>query len=227
MEDTKSGDNCNATKTNNTLDLADNRASVDDDRIECINSCYLDNIFKIAVDHVTELSESHLKESKTQFVSCFSEVFKNFIEENVTVKGLPWVANKETLSKEEKEEQKQETTDALLSKLSKTLETTSRKRKTISNQCSKVYSMQLKHERQNLKKAKIDHSVTLPTTSFPRPVREEKYNELVEVCNNINYTLQQVMNLNEAQEKIEFANRVMKQQEPYLEALHDTGYQSD
>lgn len=44
----------------------------------------------------------------------------------------------------------EETTDALLSKLSKTLEKTAEKRKSIPRKCCMVYGKKSMHERQNL-----------------------------------------------------------------------------
>ncbi|GFT05209.1 uncharacterized protein NPIL_33021 [Nephila pilipes] len=219
------------TKTTSSLDYVDNKKIVDDDRIECSNSRHLDNILDVAVRHVTVLAESHLTESKNQFISRFKEVFKNTIEENVTVNGLPWVINKDNLSIDEKQEQNQETADALLSKLSNTLENTAHKRKHFPKQCCRVYSKQLMCERQNLKKAKIEHSTLLSTISFPRPPYSDKTNELSSVCEKINLAQRQIQAqveaLHQIQKKSEIAHNIVKEQKPHLEHLYDTGYISD
>ncbi|GFT05217.1 uncharacterized protein NPIL_33051 [Nephila pilipes] len=220
-----------ATETTSSLDDLDNKRTVDDDRIECSNSRYLDNILEVAVRHVTLLAESHLTESKSQFISRFTEVFKNTIEGNVTVNGLPWIINKDNLSTDEKQEQKQETTDALLSKLSNTLENTAHKRKHFPKQCCRVYSMQLKHERQNLKKAKIEHSISLSTTSFPRFLYSDTTNELSAVCENITLAQNQIQaqaeTMHQKQKKIKIAHNILKEQKSDLGHLYDTGYTSE
>ncbi|GFY73898.1 uncharacterized protein TNIN_63881 [Trichonephila inaurata madagascariensis] len=203
----------------------------DDDRIECSNSRHLDKILAVAINHVTKLADSHLTEGKSHFISRFTEVFKNTIQENVTVNGLPWVANKETLSTDEKEEQKQETKDALLSKLSNALENTAHKRKHTPKQCSRVYSMQLKHERQNLKKAKIEHCVSIPTASFPSSSYSDRTEELVTVCESMTSAKRNIQEqeekLHEIQEKIKFIDNIVKQQKSHFEPLYDTGYMSE
>ncbi|GFU97724.1 uncharacterized protein TNCV_2531972 [Trichonephila clavipes] len=174
----------------------------DDDRIACYNSRHLDKMLDVTVAHVKQLADCHLTEnSKSQFVSRFTEfehieekglvhlvktaVFKNTIQENVTVNGLPWVINEEFLSTDEKEEQKQETKDAQLSKLSSALQNTAHKRKHIPKQCSRMYSMQLKHERQNLKKANIEHSISLSAASFPNSPYSDRTEELTTILENM------------------------------------------
>ncbi|GFU97723.1 uncharacterized protein TNCV_2531971 [Trichonephila clavipes] len=187
----------------------------DDDRIACYNSRHLDKMLDVTVAHVKQLADCHLTEnSKSQFVSRFTEVFKNTIQENVTVNGLPWVINEEFLSTDEKEEQKQETKDAQLSKLSSALQNTAHKRKHIPKQCSRMYSMQLKHERQNLKKANIEHSISLSAASFPNSPYSDRTEELTTILENMMSTKKdiqlQIEKLQEMQEKIEFANNTVK-----------------
>ncbi|GFY38767.1 hypothetical protein TNIN_110451 [Trichonephila inaurata madagascariensis] len=120
----------------------------EDDRIACCNSRHLDKILDVAVAHVKQLADCHLTESsKSQFVSRFTEVFKNTIQQNVTVNA--------------------------------------HKRKHIPKQCSRMYSMQLKHERQNLKKANIEHSISLSAASFPNSPYSDRTEELTTILENM------------------------------------------
>ncbi|GFR10426.1 uncharacterized protein TNCT_85451 [Trichonephila clavata] len=219
------------TETTTSLDDVEKKRKEDDDRIECSDSRHLDKILEVAIHHVTQLANSHLTEGKSQFISRFTEVFKNTVQENVTVNGLPWVIKKETLSTDEKKEQKQETKDALLSKLSDTLENTAHKRKHTPKQCSRVYSMQLKHERQNLKKAKIEHSIPIPTASFPNSSFSDRTEEFITICESVTSAKrdiqEQVEKLHQIQEKIEFTDNIVKQQKSHFEPLYDTGYISE
>ncbi|GBM99609.1 hypothetical protein AVEN_163917-1 [Araneus ventricosus] len=236
MGDSKSGDRCSSsTETISNLNdaLSNKDKSVDDDKIECTNSRCLDKIYEVAVRHVTELAESHLNEDKQQFITRFSEVFKNFFQENVTVKGLPWIINQEKLTTDEKQEQTQETTDALLSKLSKTIEKTALKRRFVPQECCRVHKQILQYERHNLKKrAKIVPDITLPSvSSLPRPSelsQPDQSEELLSVYNNTEFIQQQIAKLAEklsvVQQRVEFANNIAKKHNAHSETLYDTGY---
>ncbi|KAF8789869.1 uncharacterized protein LOC129957067 isoform X2 [Argiope bruennichi] len=235
MGDSETGDRCSSSTDtiSNINDVLNNKEkSVDDDRIDCSNSHYLDKIYEVAVRHVTELAESHLKEDKPHFIARFSEIFKNVIEENVTVKGLPWILNKEKLTTDEKQEQKQETTDALLSRLSKTLEKTAEKRKATPQNCCRIYGLQSKYERQNLKRARIEPSITLPSvSSSSKSSIQDHSKELLAVYKNIELAQQQIAKQEEqlcvVQKQVEFAKHIAKQHDAHSETLYDTGYISE
>ncbi|CAL1295145.1 unnamed protein product [Larinioides sclopetarius] len=200
--------------------------------VDCVNGHALDKIYEVAVRHVTELAESHLKEDKQRFISRFSEVFKNVIQENVTVNGLPWIINEEKLTPDEKQEQTQETTDALLSKLSKTVEKVASKRRSVPKNCVLFYK---KQEKYHLKKTKIVPDIKLPSVSgLPRPselAQPNQSKELLSIYKNMELAQQQIAEqaekLSTIQKRVEFANNVARQHEAHSETLYDTGYLSE
>ncbi|CAL1288934.1 unnamed protein product [Larinioides sclopetarius] len=201
-----------------------------DDRIEISNPDALDKIYEVAVRHVTELAETHLNEGKHSFISRFSEVFRNVIQENVTVKGLPWIVNKKKPSPEEE----QETADALLSKLSKTIEKTAQKRKSVRQECCRINRQILQHERHNLKIAKIVPQIKLSSISgLPRPSksRSVQSEEFLSISKDTEFLQQQIAEqaemLSKIQQRVEFASNIAKKHDALSEILYDTGYISE
>ncbi|KFM67738.1 hypothetical protein X975_11820, partial [Stegodyphus mimosarum] len=135
--------------------------SIKDCRIKCTNYENVKKIMNIVQEHSTIFCETSISASKKEnFVSRFNDVFKDVLQQNITVHGLPWVYGG-NLTVMQKEQHNQEA-DELLSNLSKTIQTTARKRKTYPGKISRILNMTLKQERHQLKRAKIEHSLEVP-----------------------------------------------------------------
>ncbi|XP_015910353.1 uncharacterized protein [Parasteatoda tepidariorum] len=198
----------------------------DDYRIACSNSRSLDLITQTVTSHFTQFANSlDLGEELSQFTSRGLEIFKDTIQENVTVNCLPYVGDKNLLSVADSEVLTNETKEALLSNLSKKVQDVCAKRKRFPKEYSRIYKMRLHHECHNVKKATVIHKVNLPLVSresFPvDKLSPEKLENTTGQMKSIQKKLLDTMNeLKEMKKSIEYAQSLAVNQD----SLYDTGY---
>lgn len=136
-------------------------------KIVCTSLFYVQQICQNVSEKFNTLIDSYelSEELKSEVKEKFCQTFKNTVFQNITIKGLPCEVDKDaSLSTLNKEQKRHLLNQTIVPKLGREMVRTTEKRKKYPVQCCRVLKQRLKHERQNLKKQKVnvsfEHSVS-------------------------------------------------------------------